>query len=114
MGIVNRGLVVVRPKQPFLDWLRRLPERVTDVVLDQLRADCNAYLVPEWENVKGTGAGARSLLRDDFEDELNAWHRIEAGWPKKRTVAVFREWFDVEPVSMVTNLVPGLADDDDI
>ncbi len=113
MGIINRGLVVVKPKQPFLDWLRRLPAPVTDVVLDSLRTDCNAYLLPEWEQPKELDRALARYSATIFEEELRAWHTEEERWPE-RTAAIFREWFDVEPISVVINLVLERLIDDDL
>lgn len=47
---INRGLIVVKPKQPFLDWLHSLDLDDSELQLETLRADTNAYLIPEWES----------------------------------------------------------------
>jgi hypothetical protein len=33
--------------------------------------------------------------------ELSGWSIDENLWPKKRTFKIFREWFEIEPHSMV-------------
>lgn len=45
---VNRSVLVIKPKQPFVDWLLSLPFRFDpeEVNLLNLREDCNALLVP--------------------------------------------------------------------
>ncbi len=103
----------MKPKQPFVDWLRGLPDPATDVDLEHLRSDCNAYLISEWENEQELERILKRCCTKIFEEELVAWWRLEADWPKKRTLSVFREWFDIECVSMVTNVVkvPGLEED---
>jgi hypothetical protein len=40
-----------------------------------------------------------------FEEELNAWHRLESDWPARRDFATFLAWFEVEYHSMVIDLV---------
>jgi hypothetical protein len=44
---VNRTVLVVKPKQPFLVWALSLDDEIKDLTLGRLRADCTAYLVPE-------------------------------------------------------------------
>jgi len=42
-----------------------------------------------------------------FEEELVAWHRIEADWPQRRDLTTFMAWFEVEVHSLVLDLVGG-------
>jgi hypothetical protein len=45
--IVNRSLVIMRHKQPFLDWLLSAdPNPLTDLSLDQLEDEGDAFLIP--------------------------------------------------------------------
>lgn len=113
MGLVNRGVVIVKPKQPFVDWLRALPDP-TDTPLDELRADCNAYLIPEWESPAELERRLKRYCREIFEEELRGWWTLEEDWPKKRTWPVFSTWFDIECVAMVVNVGAGSVLDDDI
>jgi hypothetical protein len=47
--MLNRSAVVVRPKQPFVDWLKSVKELdLPDMTLDQL--DKTLYLVPDYED----------------------------------------------------------------
>ena len=105
MPIINRGVVIVKPKQPFLYWLRALPDPETKVGLDEMRTDCNAYLISEWESGDELERILKRCCTTIFEEELEAWWRVESDWPKKRGLSVFREWFDAECVQMVTNVV---------
>ncbi len=45
MKVINRGVVIVQPKQPFLDGLGSLPDPA-DTTLEYLREDSTAFLVP--------------------------------------------------------------------
>jgi hypothetical protein len=44
-----------------------------------------------------------------FEEELGAWHRIEADWPQRRDLTIFLAWFEVEVHSLVLQWVRRLA-----
>lgn len=114
MGLINRGIIVVKPKQPFLDWLRGLPEPALGVTLNNLRTDCNTYLLPEWDTDEDLQELLAQCCGDIFVVELEGWHTDESAFPKRRSWTVFREWFDVEAHSMVVNLVKGaILDDED-
>lgn len=39
-----------------------------------------------------------------FEHILEAWILDESAWPQKRTLKMFREWFDVEYSSIVWDM----------
>lgn len=47
MSEINRSLVILKPKQPFLDWTRTLEDEDKDLTLEQLAEDSIAYLIPE-------------------------------------------------------------------
>ncbi len=42
-----------------------------------------------------------------FEEELGAWHRVEADWPTRRDLRTFLAWFEVDVHSLVFDLVGG-------
>ena len=39
-----------------------------------------------------------------FEHILGSWIIYESEWPKKRTLKIFREWFDIEYKSMIWDM----------
>jgi len=49
MNTINRSALVVKPAQPFLDWLHRVDATSTHLTLDDLRLEPTIYLLPEWE-----------------------------------------------------------------
>lgn len=105
MKVVNRGVVIVKPKQPFLEWLGTLPDP-TDIPLADLQEDCTAFLISDThaENFD------RWLQRNYpalFEEQLGGWWTDPARWPAKRDLRTFRKWFTVEVHSVVVDLVPG-------
>ena len=46
MSEINRSLVILKPKQPFLTWARTLNDEDKDLTLEQLAED-SASLVPK-------------------------------------------------------------------
>jgi hypothetical protein len=50
MITVIRTAIVVRPGQPFLDWLRRADSTSTEFSLEDIRQQPKVYLLPECED----------------------------------------------------------------
>jgi hypothetical protein len=104
--MLNRSLLVVRAKQPLLDWLRSLPDpEDNSTTLEVINADASAYLLPSYDDDRDQHALLRSVFRPVFDDQLAGWWTDETHWPKKRTFTVFLEWFDLEWHSVIEDLV---------
>jgi hypothetical protein len=112
--VIKRSLVVVKAKPPFLEWLRSLPDPARDdVTLGDVHDDSSVYLLPEWDDDKDRERLLRRHYARIFERELEGWWRLEDDWPKKRTLAVFEQWFEVEFHSMLVDLARGPLEDDE-
>jgi hypothetical protein len=49
--MANRSILIVRTKQPVLDWLRSLPDPEDETTtLEFINDDAPAYLLPEYAN----------------------------------------------------------------
>jgi hypothetical protein len=101
MREVNRGLIVLKPKQPFLDWIKSVDDHQLDLSLNYLHDDASAYLIPEWEDDSDHEEILNWCAKYLFEVELWGWYTDESLWPKKRDLETFRAWFDVEFHSLV-------------
>ena len=103
---VNRSVAIVKPKQPFFDWLNSLPfEQDETLTLHALRQDCNALLIPPAEDFEDAREFIRRRWRSIFDAELADWCEDAPLWPEKRTPNLFQQWFDVEVHSVLTDLV---------
>jgi hypothetical protein len=91
----------VRPKQPFLDWAVRLDD---SGLLPDVSGEQTAYLVPEFEDDAEAQRVLKRVCAEVFERELFGWHTDESAWPKNRTLAMFRRWFEIELHSVVEDL----------
>ena len=60
--MLNRCVVVVKAKQPFMEWLRSLPDPA-DLTLDQINQDNTVYLLPDYER----DSKQRQILRQYFD-----------------------------------------------
>jgi len=105
MQSINRTAVVIRPKQPFVDWLNSIPDEDIDFTLEQVSKDNITFLIPEYDDPRDSRAYIKKIYSDIFEFELFGWITTEELWPKKRTWEMFQEWFSVEINSEVFDLV---------
>ncbi len=107
MEEVNRGVIIVKPKSPFVDWVNSTEDAEGAITLEEVRKDCTAYLTPELED----DDELRKFLEQDyllvFEQELVEWNQDEDTWPENRDFSTFSEWFDVEFHGVVIDLVEG-------
>ena len=109
MSEINRSLMVVRPKQPFLDWVRSVDDAPEKLELKDLQDNSSAYLVPEFGTFDEQMAIILWCWDVVFEEELFSWFTDEDLWPIERTPEMFVEWFDIEFHSLVFDLVDDLA-----
>jgi hypothetical protein len=103
---IDRSLIVVRPKQPFLDWVQSV-DYEESLKLEHVRDDPSAYLIPELWYKEEQPAILTWCYEVVFEAELESWYTDPALWPPNRDLKVFLEWFDVEFHSGVFDLCDG-------
>jgi len=104
MKKVNRSVIVVRAKEPFLQWLNSLPNP-GKFTLDELNQDSTTFLLPEYENDSEMEKLLERYYPFIFEEELDGWWRDPDSWPSKRNMKTFKDWFDIEFHCMVFDLV---------
>jgi hypothetical protein len=102
MHTINRSAVVVRPAQPFLDWLQRVDP--TSAHLTDLRLEPTIYLLPEWETDEQALEHLADVSHEIFEEELNGWYRVPSVWPDKQDLNAFIQWFECSFHSMVIDV----------
>ncbi len=109
--MLNRGVVIVRPKQSYLDWATGLDD--SGIVPDP-NGEQSIYLIPSYEDEEAAWEILENVHPAIFENELHGWHTDEAGWPRGRDFAMCKEWFEVELHSVVEDLCDfEIVDEDD-
>ena len=99
--MLNRSAVIVRPRQPYLDWAASLGD---SGLVPDVTGEHTVYLAPGFEDDVDAAKVLSTVYAEIFERELNAWHTDEGDWPPNRTFAMFRNWFEVEMHSAVEDL----------
>jgi hypothetical protein len=104
--MLNRCVVIAKAREPFLEWLRGLPDPC-DVTLDEVNGFTTSYLLPYFEEDHEWDRILSRYFDLIFEDQLSGWWVNKANWPAKRNIRTFRKWFDVEFHTIVLDLVDG-------
>ena len=82
---------------------------MAEAVFESLREEPHVYLLPDYEDP----ASQKEVLEDYwaglFEAMLEGWVTVESMWPRKLSIQMFEEWFEVQMTSMVLDLDEPLA-----
>lgn len=96
---INRSALVLRPKPPFLDWLKSLGIEFEDSDVQE----SNTYLLDE--SIDDLDKWLQKKFDIFFKMELDEWHSIKKEWPMKRTYKMFEEWFFISLSTVVYDMV---------
>ena len=104
---INRAALIVRPKQPYIDWANNVDDDGPKAILDDLREQPSIYLVESIDFLEDF-----DLLIDEtwewiFKEQLNGWMRDPKLWPHGLTREIFLEWFDCELSTMIWDMLKG-------
>jgi hypothetical protein len=103
MKLINRGAVIIKPNQLFLDWLNRISLREAEPIsfsLDEIQKDCTAFLIPDLVNSDSLDYVLEPMKTSIFEAELSSWYTDPSLWPIDRSPEEFNRWFTLEYHSM--------------
>jgi hypothetical protein len=100
MSTLNRWAIIVRPKQPYIDWANSFD----GPRYDEADPEPNVYLAPGFAYTPDLWEWLKEGYPFIFEEELWLWMTQEADWPPDRDYAMFEQWFEVEVSSMVIDL----------
>lgn len=110
---VDRHILLVTPREPFVRWVSSLEEFEEIVAgdqrsgLDEAVRMASTYLVPFSFNPDPVIAWVRDHFDTIFETELNGVTESSESWPNDRTVEMFEDWFDLQLLDAPIDLVDG-------
>jgi hypothetical protein len=107
LSFLYRTAVVLKRKQPYLDWANGLGDDGPE--LDPELAEARMiYLAPESEDETASNVATilEEFWRQIFEEELASWMIDDATWPTPLTRELFDAWFDIEVIDSVCDLTP--------
>jgi hypothetical protein len=98
---IDRSVAIIKPKQPFVDWVNSVPDAGDDqYTVQDFSTDCSVILLPVVDSDEHAEAFIKDMFQDIFELELSSWVVVDDMWPENLTYKMFLEWFDVEYHSM--------------
>ena len=86
--MINRSVVIARPKRTYLDWAAQLDD---SELLPDPEVGRTIYLIPEYVNEDHAWEILRDGFEEIFERELEGWHTDRAAWPQNLTVELFKK-----------------------
>jgi hypothetical protein len=101
---INRSLVVMRPREPFAQWIRQC-DPAEPVEEQEIRSSVNGYLIPDGLDASEALEWVRENSEMLFELALTDWSADEASWPTDRSGYALEEWFEIEFIDIVWDLV---------
>ena len=104
---INRSVLVVRAAEPFKRWAARVSGERLKETRAALSVDHTAYLIPREDSREVSPEVLEAVYEGIFDRELLTWHTDRAQWPAPRTLAMFREWFELDTCTLTIDLVDG-------
>jgi hypothetical protein len=104
--IVNRGLLVVKAKEPFRVWVCSVSSNA-ECTIKEINNNSMAYLIPEFEDAQQCEDIFNRIYSDIFVKQLLFWCIDDVKWPQNRTLALFKKWFELEIHSVVEDMAEG-------
>lgn len=113
--MINRAALMFRIRQPMVDWINRVdPSNTpTSVTLEDANRERTVYLISD-EDVEVVDEWLKLNFEAVFISELEGWYTDPSLWPSPLTLALFREWFEMECHSMVFDTVGEPITEDDL
>ncbi len=102
--VVNRDLLLVRPREPYWRWAAAVEGMTPEAVKAELEGGAQAWLIRESRADRLDEAWLKKHYKTIFEEHLEAWCTDEELWPSPRPYARFKEWFEWEYHQMVLDL----------
>ncbi len=113
--MLNRAAVILRYKPPMIQWVNDMDpdEDSPEVTIEEANREKTVYLITD-HDAENLDRWLNLDFKALFESELEGWNLAEDMWPKKRTLKVFHEWFEVECHTDIMDTVGTPIEDDDI
>jgi hypothetical protein len=105
--------MIVRVKEPFIDWLRGLPVP-GDFSASSINQDNAAYLMPDIEDDEDRDMVIEKTYEMVFEEQLDGFWTDESDRPKERTLEMFHQWFEIDFHTVVYDVVDGPLIDEEL
>ena len=100
MNIINRGFLIIRPKQEFLNWASQVDTEVSFSESDDVEGT-NFLIEEDFFEIEPI---IEKHFKKIFKHELAMLTEDESLWPESITMEVFLNWFSVDFGAIVIDL----------
>ena len=104
---IPRGLIVLHPTKPFVDWVNFTSQVAPRISLKDMGHDAKAILIPEFDSEKEAEDFVRLHATEILEHTLKDWCQDRALWPPTLDHALLTRWFSISFHCMVFDMVAG-------
>jgi hypothetical protein len=103
ISVINRGVILILPKQPFYDWANNLTPG--DTVNAEDFDEYSSYLITD--DFTSSDKVMEKYYKEIFEEQLSGMWTDKRDWPQRRSFKQFKEWFTYYVSSMAIDLEKG-------
>ena len=102
--MLNRAALILRYKQPFVDWINAADPSPTShaLALAEVNQEHTVYLV-EVEDEDELAQWLAGNHQELFEQELNGWYTDPSLWPRDRSLEMLKQWCSFELHTVVVD-----------
>lgn len=93
MKTINRSVITILPKQPYIDWANSFEDGGPSIGLQSIHA--TSLLIPEEFDEFSYEQFLKKNCKTIFEEELSAWMTDPKLWPPNINYDLFTQWFQV-------------------
>ena len=115
--MINRAAIILKYKDPAILWINEVDpyDDVPSISLEEANVDRTVYLISDADaDTPDTVEQWIKLYHITiFETELEGWYTDPSLGPKKLTLTMFNEWFEVECHTVLIDTVGEPIRDDD-
>jgi hypothetical protein len=102
----NRGAIIVKRKQAFVDWINAKSEDGdAQLSLAAINIEPEIYLIPPFVGPEELKEILPQALEHIWQAELSGWVGEESVWPKDRSEKAFYKWFSIESSGGIYDLL---------
>ncbi len=115
MHFLNFSFVnlIVRPKQPFLDWLYRVDDPEKELTMEDIAHDTSTFLLPDYDTNTVRDHLLKSHFKRVFIIWLKRWYNSPVDFPKPITLNGDFFIHDFKWGSIVVDLGEGYIEGED-
>jgi hypothetical protein len=102
MKTINRTVITIILKQPYVDWANNFDDDGPKMNLDSIHA--TSILIPEKYDEYSYEPFLKKNYKIIFEEELASWMADPETWPSNIDYKIFTQWFHLIVSDMVLDL----------